>query len=116
METRKCKVCITSPGGNASKGAEKHRLTIPTSWAKEMGFTKDDRDAVITFDGEQIIVRKNKIMHEENDIYNIYISSAAGLSYTGVWATTEKEAKELCKKYNDQDKNNPYCQHIYKKV
>lgn len=48
-------------------------------------------------------------------MYRIYISSAAGLSYTGVWTNTEEEAKELCKKYNEQD-DNPYCQHVYKKV
>lgn len=61
METRKCKISITSPGGNASKGAEKHRLAIPTAWAKAMGFTKDNRDAIIAFDGEQIIISKSKI-------------------------------------------------------
>lgn len=48
-------------------------------------------------------------------MYKVYISSFNGLSYTGVWTTTEEEAKELCKKYNEQD-NNPYCQHVYKKV
>ena len=60
METRKCKISITNPGGNASKGAEKHRLAIPTSWAKVMGFTKDDRGAIITFDGEKIVISKSK--------------------------------------------------------
>lgn len=49
-------------------------------------------------------------------MYKIYISSAAGLNYTGVWTETEEEAKELCKKYNEQDGHNPYCQHVYKKV
>lgn len=44
--------------------------------------------------------------------YKIYISSAAGLSYTGVWTETEEEAKELCRQYNEQDGHNPYCQHI----
>lgn len=60
METRKCKISITSPGGNASKGSEKHRLAIPTVWAKAMGFTKDDRGAIITFDGEKIVISKSK--------------------------------------------------------
>ena len=44
--------------------------------------------------------------------YRIYISSAAGLSYTGVSANTEEEAAGLCDKYNSQD-NSPYCKHVY---
>ena len=47
--------------------------------------------------------------------YKIYISSAAGLSYTGVWTNDEAEAKSLCDTYNSQD-DNPYCQHVYKEV
>lgn len=46
-------------------------------------------------------------------MYRIYISSAAGLDYTGISCTTEEEAKELCKKYNKQDES-PYCQHVYR--
>lgn len=57
-------------------------------------------------------MEKNK---KESITYRIYINSAAGLSYTGVWANTEEEAKALCKKYNEQD-NSPYCKHIYIKI
>lgn len=46
-------------------------------------------------------------------MYRIYISSAAGLDYTGITCKTEKKAKKLCDMYNKQD-NNPYCQHVYK--
>lgn len=59
METRGCKISITNPGGNASKGAEKHRLSIPTAWAKAMGFTKDDRTAILTFENDKIIISKS---------------------------------------------------------
>ena len=48
-------------------------------------------------------------------MYKIYISSFNGLSYTGLWYNTEKEAKAMCDKLNKQD-NNPYCQRVYKKV
>lgn len=46
-------------------------------------------------------------------MFRIYFSSAAGLDYTGISCSTEKEAKELCDKYNKQDGNNPYGKHIY---
>ena len=48
-------------------------------------------------------------------MYKIYISSFAGLSYTGVSCQTEQEAKELCDKYNKQDPT-PYACHVYKKA
>lgn len=48
-------------------------------------------------------------------MFKIYISAANGLSFTGITCRTEQEAKELCKKYNEQD-DNPYCQHIYRRV
>ena len=52
-------------------------------------------------------------------MFKIYINNAAGLSFTGIIATTETEAKELCKKFNEQDAArhggyNPYSEHIYK--
>lgn len=49
------------------------------------------------------------------DVYKIYISSAAGLDYTGISCETEEEAKKFCEKFNEQDGHNPYCQHIYTK-
>lgn len=47
-------------------------------------------------------------------MYKIYISSCAGLSFTGIEVSTEDEAKALCKLYNEQD-NTPYATHIYVK-
>ena len=46
-------------------------------------------------------------------MFRIYFSSAAGLDYTGISCNTEKEAKELCDKYNKQDGNNPFGKHVY---
>lgn len=45
-------------------------------------------------------------------MFKIYLSSAAGLDYTGVDCTTEEKAKALCDKYNEQDKNS-YAHHVY---
>ena len=54
-------------------------------------------------------------MEKTKKTYRIYISSAAGLSYTGIWTNDEAEAKSLCDKYNSQD-DSPYCQHVYREV
>jgi len=48
--------------------------------------------------------------------YKIYLSSAAGLDYSGVTVSTEKEAKDLVKKWNDEElEGNPYAQYVYRK-
>lgn len=58
MEERKAKVTFNKSGGTASKGGVTNRITIPTSWAKEMGITQENREVTLTFDGEKIIVKK----------------------------------------------------------
>lgn len=50
-----------------------------------------------------------------NERYRIYMSSAAGLSFTGVTASSEDEARKLCAKY-DEGSDCIYCKHIYRKV
>lgn len=57
-ETRKCKITIGKPGGNASKGAKNYRLSLPTNWMNEMEITPDDRNVKISFDGKKITVEK----------------------------------------------------------
>ena len=47
-------------------------------------------------------------------MYKIYISSAAGLDYTGLWYNEEEEAKKECAKLNKQN-DSPYCHYSYVK-
>ena len=56
------KVSICKSGGNASKNAVTHKVTLPNSWMQEMGITPDNRDIVMIFDGEQrtIHIKPNK--------------------------------------------------------
>lgn len=60
METRKCKISVGKPGGNASKNAKNYRLSIPSKWVQEMGLSPEERDLLISFDGECITVKKAK--------------------------------------------------------
>lgn len=58
-DIRKGNMTITSPGGNASKGAIGFRVTIPTSWGKDMGITPGDRTIMLSYtDDKKIIIEK----------------------------------------------------------
>lgn len=63
QETRKAKMFMGSPGGNAGKGASYYRVGIPPVWAQAMGVTSEERDLLLTFDGERVIIEK--VMPEE---------------------------------------------------
>lgn len=59
MEIRQLKFTITRPGGNASKNSVGYKMAIPSSWAKAMGIKTDSRNVSVTFDGEQITIKKS---------------------------------------------------------
>ena len=58
MEKRTIKCIINKPGGTASAGAFTYRVTLPNLWVKAMGITKDDREMIVSFDGETITIKK----------------------------------------------------------
>lgn len=57
-EERKTVVSITNAGGTAGKNSKKYRITIPTLWAKKMGVGEESREVIISFDGREIIIKK----------------------------------------------------------
>lgn len=58
MEKRKANIIFSKAGGNASKSAYNTKVSIPKSWADRMGFSIDDRSAILEFDEERITIRK----------------------------------------------------------
>ena len=60
MEAKTVKVIFNQSGGTAGKGGITNRVTLPTTWIKAMGVTKENRDVEISFDGEKIIIKKQK--------------------------------------------------------
>lgn len=60
QEVRKAKMLMGSPGGNAGKGASYYRVGIPPVWAQAMGVSSEDRDLLLTFEGNRIIIEKAK--------------------------------------------------------
>lgn len=60
MQQKTVRVIFNKSGGTASKGGVTNRVTIPTTWIREMGITEENRDVTIQFDGEKITIRKPK--------------------------------------------------------
>ena len=60
METRKCKISVGKPGGDASKNAKNYRLSLPSKWVQEMGVSPEERELRISFDGKRITIVKDE--------------------------------------------------------
>lgn len=60
FEKRKVKVLINKAGGNAGKNSLNYKISLPTNWIKELKITPENRDVIIAFDGEKIIIKKEK--------------------------------------------------------
>ena len=54
MESRTVKAQLTKN----SKGNPSPKAPLSWIWLKKMGITADDRDLLLTFDGESITIRK----------------------------------------------------------
>ena len=61
MEERIAKVSFNKSGGTARGTAITNRVTIPTSWIKELGITEDDREVKLILEKSKIIIEKNVI-------------------------------------------------------
>ncbi len=64
MEKRIVNVIIQAPGGTAAKNANTYKLSLPSSWIKEMGISEDDRQVEMQFDGTSIIINKKLGMQD----------------------------------------------------
>lgn len=56
IEVRKLRVMFNKAGGNASKGAQSSRITLPVKWVKELGLSSENREVKTTFDGKKITI------------------------------------------------------------
>lgn len=58
-ESRNVKILINSAGGNASKNAKTYRVSLPAKWMHELGIDQENRNVVLMFDGQQIVIEKD---------------------------------------------------------
>lgn len=57
-ESRNAKIILNKSGGTASKNSITYRVTLPTTWIKEIGVTEDDRNVKISIKNKKIIIEK----------------------------------------------------------
>lgn len=58
MEKRLGNIIIQTPGGTAAKGSNTYKVSLPSSWIKELGIAAEDRQVELSFDGKTITISK----------------------------------------------------------
>mgnify|MGYP000002990797 FL=1 len=64
MESRMANIIFNKAGGNAGADSKGCKLSLPSSWVKQLGISELDREVGIDFDGEKIIVSKRAAIGE----------------------------------------------------
>ena len=64
MEQRIAKVSSSAAGGTAGAGSKTYKVTIPSRWIRTMGITADDREVVLRFEGDKIVISKIATIEE----------------------------------------------------
>lgn len=64
MEKRIVNIIIQAPGGTAAKNSNTYKLSLPSSWIKEMGISEEDRQVEMKFDGTSITITKKLNMQD----------------------------------------------------
>lgn len=59
-EEREAKVLFNKSGGTAKGKAITNRITIPTSWIKELNITEEDREVTLKLIDNKIIIEKSQ--------------------------------------------------------
>ncbi len=58
MEKRIANIMIHAAGGTAAKGSNNYKISLPSSWIKELGITENNRQVELSFDGTTICISK----------------------------------------------------------
>lgn len=59
-EKRNAKAIINKAGGTAGESSVRYKVMLPSAWAKKMGISQDAPQLDLTFDGNQVIIRKQE--------------------------------------------------------
>lgn len=103
MEKRKINMMFQKGGS----GSITTRIAIPKKWVDKIGVTQDEREVIIEFDGERIVVRKMTDMERLMERIDETIekeqmrTGASGAELVRVEITLTDEEKEL---FQDIDK------------
>ena len=64
MEKRFGNIIIQAPGGTAAKGSNTYKVSLPSSWMKELGIDAENRQIELRFDGKTIAISKRLTLEE----------------------------------------------------
>ena len=64
MEKRLGNIIIQTPGGTAAKGSSTYKVSLPSSWIKELGIAAEKRQVELSFDGKAITISKRLTLSE----------------------------------------------------
>ena len=81
MERRQAKIIIHASGGTAGKGSNTYKLTLPSSWIKEMDISEQTREVELSFDGRVITIERHLTINEFVDSKMAQGHSVLKLSY-----------------------------------
>lgn len=54
------KVTFNKSGGTSSRNGITTRVTLPTSWIKELGITEENREVIAILEDNKIIIQKKE--------------------------------------------------------
>ena len=57
-------IIIQTPGGTAAKGSSTYKVSLPSSWIKELGIAAENRQVELSFDGKSITISKRLTLSE----------------------------------------------------
>ena len=58
MEERKAQILINKAGGNAGPYSQNYRIALPSVWMKTLGITHENREVLLHFDGDSIVIQR----------------------------------------------------------
>lgn len=59
-EIREMKLLANRAGGNAGKNSYNFRVSLPSSWIRQMGLHEDNRNLILEFDGKTITIKNGE--------------------------------------------------------
>lgn len=58
MEIRNSRIIVGSAGGTAGRTSKTYKISLPSAWLSQMEIGEEEREVLISFDGNQITIRK----------------------------------------------------------
>ena len=69
METRTGNLIISTSGGTAGGSANNYKISLPSTWVKEMGLDTENRQMELSFDGTSITITRKLSFFEFLEAY-----------------------------------------------